>query len=400
MKILYLTPAFQHPIVRGPTRCYHFTKELCNRHEITMMTLIRSEIPNDAFVEMKSYLKKIYTFNAMGESTNGSNGNGIAKKVKTTFTVSNAVKGMQTAFLDLVKRESFDVVLFHGKSIYPVIEDFDDLPVVIDFCDATSMRIKDRMKFDSLTKRLMLSRRYKNFRQIEQKMINKTPHVAFISCRDRDANMENREGIRIVPIGVDLDVWKRRSDKPQKNTLVFTGVMNYRPNEDAAHYLIDKILPLVRPQVPDLEVLIVGRDPTSSLVEKGSQNPDITVTGFVDDVRDYLERATIFVAPVRYASGIQNKVLEAFAMEMPVICTSIVAQGLQFDDAEDTPVHIADDPKPFAEKIINLLNDRQEQKRLATEGRKFVERHFIWSKNAEILEQMCLDAVAEKAITQ
>lgn len=394
MKLLYLTPAFQHPIVRGPTRCYHFTKELCDRHEITMMTLIRSEIPNEAFTEMKSYVKKIYTFNAMGDSSNGKNGNGVSKKVKTSMSVKSAVKEMREAFLDLVKKESFDAVLFHGKSIYSVIEGFDDLPIVIDFCDATSMRIKDRMKFDTFSKRIMLKRRYKNFREIEQKMINKTPHVAFISCRDRDANMENRDGIRIVPIGVDLDFWKRRTNEPQKNTLVFTGVMNYRPNEDAAHYLIDKILPLVRPYVPDLEVLIVGRDPTEALVEKGKKFDDVTVTGFVDDVRDYLEKASIFVAPVRYASGIQNKVLEAFAMELPVICTTAVAEGLKFDDADETPIHVANDPKPFADKVVNLLSDDNERRQLAEEGRRFVERHFIWAKNAEVLEKMCEDAIA------
>ena len=96
-------------------------------------------------------------------------------------------------------------------------------------------------------------------------MMAKTPHLVFISSRDRSASTGYNNGFKIIPIGVDLEFWKRKSHKPQKNTIIFIGVMNYRPNEDAALYLIHKILPRVRPQAPDLKVLIVGREPTAAL---------------------------------------------------------------------------------------------------------------------------------------
>lgn len=402
MKILYIAPNFQHPTVRGPTRCYHFIKELHRRHEITLLTPVRSPVPIEALDEMKGYLKDIYLFNAVNgadESNGATRGllGKLNKKVHNTRRLSEAADKLKAKFRKIVAGESFDVVVFHGKSIFPVIEDFEALPVVIDFCDATSMRYQDRMKFESLGRRLMLSRRYQYYRDIEERMIRKTPHVAFISIRDRDAVMEKpHEYIRIVPIGVDLDFWSRRSHQPQKNCLIFTGVMDYRPNTDAALYLIDQILPLVRPRVPDLEVLIVGRNPTPELTERGKKHPDVTVTGFVEDVRDFLERAELFVAPVRYGSGIQNKVLEAFAMQVPVVCSTTVARGLQCEDNEEIPVHVADAPDAFAGKIVELLAAKAGRERLAAAGRQFVEKHFIWARNAEILEQMCCDAVAVK----
>jgi glycosyltransferase involved in cell wall biosynthesis len=169
--------------------------------------------------------------------------------------------------------------------------------------------------------------------------------------------------------------------------------MNYAPNEDAALYLIEKILPLVRRSIPDLEVLIVGRDPSPALKEKAQQFKDVTVTGFVDDVRPYLERAAVFAAPLRYGSGIQNKVLEAMAMEVPVITTSLAAAGLRVDGAGEPPVIVADGEEQFAQRLVTLLGQKEERARLAAEGRRFVENHFVWSRSAAKLEEMCLAAI-------
>jgi glycosyltransferase involved in cell wall biosynthesis len=139
-------------------------------------------------------------------------------------------------------------------------------------------------------------------------------------------------------------------------------------------------------------VLIVGREPTAALKKAAKKYPDVVVTGFVDDVRTYLERASVFVAPIRYGSGIQNKVLEAFAMEVPVLCTPVVAEGLYMDDAQEPPIWVADGEEKFAARIIELLANEKERTRLATEGREYVEKNFVWSHSAELLEEMFFEA--------
>ncbi len=403
MKILYITPAFQHPEVRGPSRCYHFIRELSKRHEITLLTLIRSDIPSEAMDEMARYTEQIYTFDARRNSSHLEDKNlfnllTLNQKLKKIKRLNRAIGEMKTAFLKLVKKNSYDLVLFHGKSVFPVIEDWKDLPIVIDFCDATSLRIRDRMRFENPGKRILLSYRYQQFRRIEKQIIQKTPHLAFISRRDRNAILGNQNGVKIVPIGVDLKFWKRTTYSPRRNTIVFTGVMNYSPNEDAALYLMNEIVPVVQRYIPELEVMIVGRDPSPSIIASAKKNSAITVTGFVEDVRTYLEQAAVFVAPVRYASGIQNKVLEAFAMEMPVVCTSAVSDGLNLEDDKKPALYYTDDPGIFASKIVKLLNDPDECNRLGKAGREFVEQNFIWSHNAALLEKLCLAAINERAI--
>jgi glycosyltransferase involved in cell wall biosynthesis len=369
MKILYITADFQHPKVRGSTRCYYFGKALAKHHTVTTLTINRKEIDPKALSELQTFLR-IFVFNAsVGAETSG-----IVRKISGALALKNAVRKMRDKFLELLRKESFDAVLLHGKSVFPVINGWYGLPLVIDFCEATSMRIRDRMRFESPMKRFWLKQRLQKYQKVEQQMIRKTPYLAFISYRDRDAVMEQRPGVRIVPNGVDLKYWQRRNHQARPNCLVFTGVMDYRPNDDAA---------------------IVGRNPMRGLKEKAAKNPEVTVTGFVEDMRDYLEQGSIFVAPLRYASGVQNKVLEALAMEVPVLCSSTVANGLKFEDGRMPSLRLANAPGEFVEQLVEMLNDATLREKLATAGRDFVEQRFVWEENVKILEQMLQEAIGE-----
>lgn len=398
MRILHITPSFQHPMMRGPTRHYHFLRELSRQHTMTLLALTRSKISPEARQEIASYTDRILTFSANGTSRDLRDkvANGlplVGNRVEQAWQLHNATRQMKRAFIELVRQERYDLVLFHGKSVFSVIEDWNDLPIVADFCDATSMRIRAKMRYAGPGRLPLLVLRYLQVRQVEKKLIKKTPHLAVISPRDREAISSLGNRSQILPNGVDLEYWKRRSRDSQPNCIIFTGVMNYAPNEDAALVLIEKILPLIRQSIPDLDVFIVGRDPSPALIEKARRYPDVTVTGFVDDMRPYLERAAVCVAPLRYASGMQNKVLEAMAMEAPVVTTSIVAEGLRLDGADDLPVWVADREKEFAEQVVKLLRQEGARSRLAAEGRRFVENNFSWSRSARKLEEMCLDAV-------
>lgn len=404
MKILYITPAFQHPTMRGPTRCYFFIKELAKRHDITLLSLTSCEITPSAKKEMAEYAKRILTF-----STNASEGQSVARVVGQIPLVGTrilrylshhaAILRMKEAFQRLVRQEPFDIVLFHGKTLISVIKDFDGVPIVVDFCDATSMRVRSKMQHVEIWKRPFFLLRYWQVKRLEDALLRKTRHVAFVSDRDRQVIMGSNNNAKVVSIGVDHDFWKRKTGLPSSKVIVFTGVMNYSPNEDATLYLIDKILPIVRGSIPDVEVCIVGRDPAPALQNRAESRPEITVTGFVDDVRPYLERAALSAVPLRFGSGVQNKILEAMAMEVPVVTTSLAAAGLQVggSQSQDAPVLVADNASDVAQHIVHLLNDDGARAQLARDGRRFVLDHYNWVRNAEQLEAMCIDACKEKS---
>ena len=394
MRILHVTPSFQHPSMRGPSRHYHFLRELARRHEITLVSLTRMPVTAEAMHEIGQYTENVLTFGTHAASlAHGPRrlGKLLGSRIHNELEMQRAVGAMKRAIHDLVRSTPFDVVFFHGKYLYPAIEDLH-LPIVVDFCDATSMRIDTKMRYAPDWYRPFLWARRQQVRELENRLVRKTPHLAFISPRDRAAILGSSGVAAVVPNGVDHGYWQRSSSiQPADNTIIFTGVMDYAPNDDAALYLLNEIVPFLRRAVPDLEVLIVGRDPSERLQSRARGIPGVTVTGFVDDMRPWLERAAVCVAPVRYASGMQNKVLEALAMRVPVVATPVVADGVRMDDMP-APLCSARDPLEFAETTVRLLRNADERSRLALEGRRFVEKHFSWRQSAATLEQMCFSA--------
>ena len=396
MKILYLTSSFQHPSLRGHTRCYYFIKELSRRHEITLLSATLFPVPHDARQDMAAYTKQILVFDGSGRARDllGCLPR-IGARLQREWEYNLAGRKMKAALKQLVRQGSYDVLLLHGKVLFPVIRDFDDLPIVIDMCDATSLRLGRQMAYSRWFKRAWLGLQYLRAHRLEKEMVARSRNLAFISCRDRDAVLGPGRTAEVAPIGVDCELWTRQTGQPSSHTLIFTGVMSYGPNVDAAAYLIDHIVPRVRKEIPDLEVYIVGRDPLPVFREKASRQVGVHVTGFVDDVKPYLERSAVAVAPIRYGAGIQNKLLEAMAMEVPVVTTALAAEGLRMQGGLNPPLYVASDAEEFAQRVVTLLRDPVERERLAREGREFVQRNYVWSRGAETLERMCYEAVAQ-----
>jgi glycosyltransferase involved in cell wall biosynthesis len=401
MRILYVTPAFHHPTLRGPTRCYHFIKELGRRHAITLLSLSKVEVSREAHQEMASYTERILLFDTRRAPDSRWRGlleklPFVGRRLGKDLRRRDAIQRMKEAFDELVRKDSYDVVLFHGKLTLPVIEDFDALPLVVDFCDAGSLGTKTRLRHARVSELPFVLLRHLQMRRIESRLVRKSPHLAFISQRDREVILGPGSRAEVVSIGVDLGFWSRRAAPASSHSILFSGIMNYAPNEDAALHLIDRILPRVQQSIPDAGLLVVGRDPTPALLERSRLRPGVTVTGFVDDLRPYLERAAVCAAPLRFGAGVQNKVLEAMAMGVPVVTTSIAAAGLRVDDAAAPPLYVADDDERFAACLVQLLQDPGERARLAREGRRFVEEHFVWAHQAERLEALCQEAVRER----
>jgi len=403
MKILYITP-FQHPALGGSTRCYHFIRELAQRHSITLLSLARTEIPPQVLTDVSSYAEKVLAVSLYGTRFAGDRFLSglplVGSRLKGTLRRRRAVRQMKDIFRDLLKREAYDVVLFHGRDISAVVDGWNDGPLVADVCDATCLRLWQGLRYAPLLELPWRTLRYLEARSIDRKILRQTPHQIFISRRDRDAMPGFSPRSRVIPNGIDLAYWTRKTESPDMHTIVFTGVMSYQPNADGALYLLKKVLPRVRRFIPSLRILLVGRDPSPALRETARSTPGVQVTGYVEDVRPYLEEAAVFVAPLRYASGMQNKVLEALAMKVPVVTTPSVAAGLQVEGCGELPLLVADGEEQFAGHIFSLLKNETAHHQLAHQGRQFAERHFDWSRSAGMLEEICLEAAGLRPVTQ
>jgi polysaccharide biosynthesis protein PslH len=399
MKILWINPELPYPLTSGFLRGFHLLRLLGQRHSITFLSLTTErQVPPETLSTLKGYVERIEIFSRYC----GSEPRWlrmceliplIGGRLQESWNTRLAVKQMELTVRSLLKQETFDLVLFHGREALPVLDGVK-VPIVVECGDTNCTRILQQMRRAHLLNWPRLFYQYVRARRLEERLARKTPHRFFISMRDRENLLGPSDRSEIVPQGVDYDYWKRSAPPSGRNCIVFSGVMSYPPNVDAAVFLLDKILPLVRRLLPGLEVLIVGRDPSPEIINVAQRYPDVTVTGAVVDVRPYLERADVFVAALRFASGVQNKVLEAMSMEVPVVTTPVVAAGLCVDGVQPQLV-ICQNAEEIAAGIIGLLTHAEERARLSTAGRRFVEVHCSWSHSAEKLENLCLAATGQ-----
>jgi glycosyltransferase involved in cell wall biosynthesis len=192
----------------------------------------------------------------------------------------------------------------------------------------------------------------------------------------------------VIPNGVDLEYfapYETPVSCSHAGHVVFAGAMDYFPNVDAVRYFCTEIFPLLRQALPEARFTIVGRNPTPQVLRLGEE-PQVIVTGAVPDVRPYLAQARVAVAPLRIARGVQNKILEAMAMGLPVVGTSTAFAGLQTTAADG--VRVVDDPQAFAQAILTLCTDSQLHHCCAQQTRRYVQRHHQWAEHGRLLEEL------------
>jgi polysaccharide biosynthesis protein PslH len=185
--------------------------------------------------------------------------------------------------------------------------------------------------------------------------------------------------------GVDLDHYRPRRERAEPGHLVFVGVMDYLPNVDGCVWFVREILPRVRERHPGARFTIVGSRPSADVLALGTE-PGVTVTGFVDDPREFLARAAVSVAPLRIARGIQNKVLEALAMGLPVVGTSSATQGVEGEPGRH--FLLADTVDGQVDAIGRLLDDPAAASELGARGRRFVEERYDWEATLRPLDAL------------
>ena len=260
-------------------------------------------------------------------------------------------------------------------------------PLVVDSIDEPLLRDLRAIRCSSPTQWPRLTRQLYLYWRYERETLARAAVNVYAS--ELDANFYRRlfPGRRcaFVPNGVDLDFFQ----SPPNNLngcgyIVFEGNMMFPPNVDAAVRLCRQILPRVQAKEPSARVVVVGREPAPGV--RSLASPSVEITGTVPDVRPYLAEAKVFACPMRLGSGIKNKILQAWAMGLPVVATSQSIGGLLARDGEN--ILIRDSWDAFADAIVELLSHREQARALGDEGRRTVERHYSWERCADAFERI------------
>ncbi len=245
-------------------------------------------------------------------------------------------------------------------------------------------------------RRALLSLEWRKMRRYEARACARAGLTVAVSEADRALLAAGAPGadVRAIPTGVDTSYFNANGAVEAPATLVFTGSMDWYPNEDAIMYFMDAILPEVRREVPGVSLAVVGRDPTDRLRAAGAA-AGVRVTGTVADVRPYVAEASVYVVPLRVGGGTRLKIFEALAMGKAVVSTRVGAEGLPI--VSDRHFLQADSAADFARAVIGLLRDPGRRRALGMAGRRLVEERYSWSQVTREFERHCQELVSRHA---
>jgi len=399
LNIAFLVP---YTPTRIRTRSLYFLKTLAqNGHRVRLYTLWSNQAERDALQDLAALDIQI-----------------TAEPLSTQRALWNMMRGLPTSiplqawyswqptlarrWMREVEQLAFDIVHvehLRGARYARAVRTTAAHALVWDSVDCISALFEQTRAHSARFLNRFISRmEYRRTRAYEAALVREFPQTVVVSEAERNAlltlaalNGEPKTAqVHVVPIGTDTVYFSRRTSAREPATILFSGKMSYHANLTAALYLVDEIMPRVWAQQPEVRVLIVGANPPNILQTRAdSSQGKIVVTGTVPDIRPFLERATIAVAPMVYAAGAQFKVIEAMAMETPVITTAHVAAPLNAQRGRD--LLTAESAADFSDTILALLSAPAQQMALAANGRAFVETNLSWeSAVAKLLDVYAL----------
>ena len=379
MKIFVLLSRFPYPLEKGDKlRAYHQLKVLSKKHEIHLHTLTDQSIKPEWVKELESFCTTVTIF-----------------KLKKPLIYWNTLKqvfsdkpfqigyfyqaSIQRKLKARIKEIEPDHIYCQLVRTAEYVKNIHNIPKTLDFMDALSKGMFRRSEINNGLKRRLFHIEGKRLNEYENRIFDYFNSQTIISEQDRDLiNHSNNQQITVVENGISQNFFDFESPKEKSYDLLFTGNMNYPPNIECSEYISKEILPLLSKTTT---VLLSGASPNQRILNLKSEQ--LTVSGWVDDIRDSYASAKIFIAPLFIGTGLQNKLLEAMAMGIPCITTSLANNALKAVHNES--ILVANSAEEFKTAIEQLESDKDLYQKIAENGKKYVRDTYSWEQSVDKL---------------
>ena len=384
MKLFVILSRVPYPLEKGDKlRAFNQIKELSKKHQIILFALNDTALDERAVNELKKYCvalaivkfsKFTIFFNLLRAFFNG-------KPLQVGyFYFSKAQKKVD----ELIKKHNPDHIYCQLIRTAEYVKNHPEIPKTLDYMDVFSKGMERRMHTDPFYMKPFLAIEYKRLLKYENKVFDRFNNKTIISEQDKNLIPHpQKEKIIVIPNGVDTSYFKPMPHKKEFE-LLFNGNMNYPPNIESVEYLVEKVMPYVWSKLPNTRLLISGASPSSEVEALASNR--VIVSGWVDDIRLNFAKSKILVAPMQISIGLQNKLLEAMAMQMPCVTSSLANNAL--GAKPDEQILVADTPEQYARQIIDLLQNEAKAKQIGMNGYQFVISKFNWQSTTAILERL------------
>jgi polysaccharide biosynthesis protein PslH len=390
LRVLVVSPDLPYPPSWGfGMRVYQLLRALARQNEVTLLCYVRPDLAHHA-----GPLREICAEVRLVPREPGSDLRRRAGQVRSLLSATPYHAGglrtapMQAALDECLRSTPFDVVQLESSQLAS-LRYRTGAALVIDEHNVESELLR-RMAGEQHRARGAFNRiEAAKYRRLEQRAWSGSDACVLTSEREEGLVRQRMPGARtaVVPNGVDPDhfclaaAFPGQPEPVEPDTLVFTGVLTYRPNVEGIRYFIDQVLPRIRQARPQVRLTVVGYGTPKDLAELAA--PGVTVTGWVDDVRPYLARAAGVVVPIRMGGGTRLKVLEALSMARPVVSTAVGCEGIAVEHGRH--LLVADGPADFAAAACTVLADAELGSRLGRAGRDLVVDRYSWQRAGQVL---------------
>ena len=374
----------------GRQRSFHMAAELARRHQVVVVT---THGPGDDGDELARQMPQAERVISVPFAP--------AKHGTPKFFLSLAASWFSRDPVDITKwtsagvrravaaeaaRAPFDVVVADFLTAMPNVHGTGKTPVVMFEHNVEYLIWKRLCDLEKRPwRRLLLEMEWRKLRRSEIRACHEASLTIAVSEDDRARLAEMAPGARVMaaPTGTDVGYFRPNGMPEVANRLVFSGSMDWYPNEDAMVHFVETTLPLIRREIPDVSLTIVGRRPSAKVKALG-ELPGIHVTGTVDDVRPHVLEAPVYIVPLRAGGGTRLKIFEALSMGRAVVSTTVGAEGLGLESGQQAI--LADTPETFSRAVVDLLRDPARRAALGAEGRRMVEEHHSWASVTRVFE--------------
>ena len=396
MRIFFVCQRVPFPPDRGDKiTTFNEIRHLSAQHEVHVFCLGDGRLDLDNIPGLRDYARSVTAVPL----------NGWTSKLRALIALVTGQPLSVAAFaepeLHAAIRRKFielkpDLIMVYSCNVAQFADHFPQVPRIMQFAELDSSRWGQYAKRSPIPLRWIYSTEQRRFLAYERRIARSFSHALVCTA------VEQRDFERLIPgvpvslvgNGVDLDYFRPLGDAKRPGSIVFTGVMDYFPNIDAVVWFCDEVLPLVHAQMPEASFVICGSRPVRA-VRRLAKRRGVSVTGRVPDTRPYIDAAEVFVAPLRMARGIQNKLLEAMAMGLPCVASTTAASGTVV--AAGAGILTADEPREFAGHVLHLLREEKFRLDMARKARAAAEANYRWDVQMTSLDQVIAGLSAERA---
>ncbi len=382
MRILFLTPFI--PSSERPDALHHL-RLLSSRHEIVLVALYTNDAELDGFEHVRNWTREVHLFKLPKVTSYKS----CILRLFTRWPLYLAYyfgPALAREIREIACEHTCDLVHAHTLRMAPYTRCLDSIPRVCNIQDVLTARYRDYVRQDLVSLSWLLDiEEWLKLRRFEPRLCTEMKIIGVVS--EEEARLLNgltsETRTHVIRPGVDTNYYAPFPDAERELTLVFLGRLSYRPNEEAALRVAQRIFPRIHQQIPAAKLIIVGSNPSTRIQALRAQE-GITVTGTVPDVRPYVGRAAVSLCPMKTGGGVKHKILQSMALGTPVVTNTLGATGLGLTLGEN--VLLAEDDESLATACVRLLTDPVRRKQIGDAGREHIARRHSWDRIAESLE--------------